>query len=149
MKKILLLIAFITLCSCESKSQWQTIHGTNPKEINGLLNFKSYRPVTVEYDLTRLGDGRLGPADYTLQAILYYDTATFAKLRDEYYSMDYTAPGYSIKNFNFDWLPKAVKDELAASPKNYSGHPGALLSSNPNCTLWFINNKVLVYYFTT
>ncbi|QJD97325.1 hypothetical protein HH214_16345 [Mucilaginibacter robiniae] len=145
MKNIAFFITFIAVCSC-SKSQ--TMHGTNPQNIAGFLNLKTYKPTAVEYHLTRLGDGRLGPSDYTLEAVLYYDAATFAKLKKKYYSINYTAPDKSSKDFDFKWLPKAVKDELAKSLKEYTGHPGAVLSRNPNCMLWFLSNKVLVSYFT-
>jgi hypothetical protein len=98
--------------------------------------------------LTRLGDGRLGPSDYTLEAVLYHDAATFTKLREKYNNIYHTSPKKTSKDSNYKWLPKAVKDELAKSPKKNTGHSGMMLSSNPNCTLWFLNNKVLVYYFT-
>jgi len=145
MKIILFFITFIAVSSC---NKLQTMHGTNPQDIDDFLNFKTYKPTAVEYELTRLGDGSLGPSDYTLEAVLYYDANTFIKLRDEYNNTDHTALDESSKNYNFKWLPKAVKDELANSTKEYIGQPGMMLTKNPNCTLWFLNNKVLVYYFT-
>ena len=135
----------IAVCSCSNS---QRMHGTNPKYIDGFLNFKNYKPIAVEYELTRLGDGNLGPSDLSLEAVLYYDATTFTKLRETYNKIGHTAPENSSKDFNFKWLPKAVKDELVKSPKNAVGYSGVALSSNPNCTLWFLDNKVLVYYFT-
>ena len=135
----------LAVCSC---SKPKSMHGKNPQDINGFLNFNTYKPIAVEYELEQLGDGNIGPSDYKLEAVLYYDEATFIKLRDEYANTVHTTQDKSSKYFNFIWLPKAVKNELAKSPKAYTGHPGVILSSNPNCTLWFLKNKVLVYYFT-
>ena len=147
-KNLLIIILFLTIigCSC-SGSKPEVTHGTDIMKIDGFLNFDQYKPEQVEYELSKTGDGRLGPSDYTLEAMLDFDAATFAKLRSEYSSMDYPTQNSQLSTFDFKWLPKKLKEEIKQTDVSNIA-PGSIFTTNPNCSILFLNNKVLVYYWT-
>lgn len=146
MKKFVLLLTLIILSACDSGL---TRHGTNPQDIDEILDLATCKPRAIEYDYAQSHRGGLGPTDYTVQAILYYDAATFARFREKYGNERANDSQVTKATFNYTWLPRMAKNELAASPEPYV-YSGAQLSryGNPHCYLWILNNKVIVYYFT-
>ncbi|MES2487660.1 MAG: hypothetical protein V4581_17145 [Bacteroidota bacterium] len=146
MKKLLLLLTLIIIYSCDNGT---ATHGTNPQNINGFIDLTTFKPTAVEYNLDRSNEGRMGPSDYTVEAVLYYDAATFARFREQYGKDVANDAQITKSTFNYKWLPKAVKDELAASPEAYVYRTEPFTRhGNHYCFVWFLNNKVLVYYFT-
>jgi len=146
MKKILLLFLCITLLSCSGEN---TIHGTNPQGITGFLDLQTCKPTAIEYHLDRSNNGWMGPTDYNVEAVLYYDAATFARFTERYGKELAHDSQVTKSTFYFKWLPDTVKAELAASPETYVYRAELLTQhGNPHCYLWFLKNKVLVYYFT-
>lgn len=79
-----------------------------------------------------------------LQAVLYFDTATFAQLKAKYFSGDHPSPGYDKQEFNFDWFDPDVRKELVQGDTSSHGHPDYFLGLGVNGKLWLLNDKLLV-----
>lgn len=148
MKNILIaLLLLLTLSACQKE---QSSHGNNPADISGFLDLTTYRPTAVEYDLTQHGNGLLGTKDYYLQAILYYDDATFDAFKKACSTLPKSSPPVTADYdpFDFSWMSKNIKAERSKATTN-NMYPGTVLTtSNPNCSILLLNNKALVHYIT-
>ncbi len=83
-----------------------------------------------------------GPSDSYVEAILYFDSASFAQLNEKYLMGDYPIQQSAKQDFNFDWLDTEVKNELLNSDTNYHGHPDLFFGGNNK--IWLLNNKLLL-----
>ena len=124
---------------------------TDTAKLSKLINLTNFKPQKVKFKYTfynNSGQGKRlsvpGPSDGFLEAVLYFDSATFNALRKSYYTIDYAAPSYDKEDFNFDWLEKEVKQELAASNTSYHGHPDYFFTPNHSGKLWLLRNKLLL-----
>jgi hypothetical protein len=113
-----------------------------------LINLTTFKPVHVKFKYVFIDNSaqnqRLsvpGPSDSYLQAILYFDSATFKTWKAKYFSTDYPSPGFDKQGFNFDWLNDSVKAELLKSDTDYHGHPDYFFGANK---LWMLDNKLLL-----
>ncbi|MCW4469210.1 hypothetical protein OGH69_09555 [Flavobacterium sp. MFBS3-15] len=145
MKKILIVLIVIFIAGC---SNIHTSHGDEAEDIAGFINLKDYKPKRVEYELTKIGDDRLGPADYTLQAVAYFDPGTFEKLKSDCQSDENLNQFFNSNTFMFEWLPQEIKEELVTNKQNVKSYTNTKISANPNCEVCFLDNKILIYYFT-
>ena len=131
-----------------------TIISTDIEKLGRLLNFKSYKPTKVKFKYTFIDNTgqneRLsvpGPSDYSLQALLYFDSMTFEKFLDYDRNADYPSPNYNKDEFKFDWLDKEVLRELDNSKENYHGHPNFFFRTT-NSKAWYLNKKILISKWT-
>ena len=120
-------------------------------QLSKLIDMSTYRPTHVQFQYTSIDNSgkneRLtvpGPSDSYLQAVLYFDAATFRKFQAIYFNVDYLSPNYNKQEFNFNWLDSATRKELLQSDTNYHGHPDYFLGSGQKGKLWFLHNKVLL-----
>jgi hypothetical protein len=122
-----------------------------------LLNLKKYKPYHIKFQYTFIdnsgGGERLsvpGPSDFKLEAILYFDTATFASIMDLYKQAGWNAPNYNKEEFNFNWLDDSVKTELLKSEATYHGHIDLLFTepNDPNSHIWILDKKILLHKFS-
>ncbi|WP_313997520.1 hypothetical protein [Xanthocytophaga flava] len=134
-----------------SKTNVQTTLDTTKAKLAKLINLSVFKPTHVKYHYTFIDNSgqneRLsvpGPSDSYLQAVLYFDTVTFDSLQKRYHTIEYTSPGYTFQEFDFDWLDATAKEELHKSDTSYHGHRDYFFGLGPTGKLWFLNNKVLL-----
>ncbi len=127
---------------------------TNIEKLGQLLDFKTYKPAKVKFNYTAIDNSgqnqRLsvpGPSDYSLQALLYFDSLTFEKFLNYDRNADYPSPNYSRDEFKFDWLDKEILTELNNSKENYHGHPDFFFGTT-NGKLWYLDKKILISKWT-
>ncbi len=123
-------------------------------KLTKLLTFKTYKPTKVMFKLVSIDNSgqneRIsvpGPSDYSLQALLYFDSLTFKKIRDLDKEIDYNSPKYTKEEFKFDWLDKEILTELENSHPNYHGHPDFLFGTR-NGKSWYLDKKILIQKMT-
>ncbi|WMI68263.1 hypothetical protein [Mangrovimonas sp. YM274] len=85
-----------------------------------------------------------GPSDYFLEALLYFDTVTMEKFYEFDRNAEYDAPNFKKEEFNFDWLPNDIREELLNSNLNYHGHPDFFFGTGDNGRSWYLENKILI-----
>ncbi|MGX7668740.1 hypothetical protein [Flavobacterium pedocola] len=131
-----------------------TIYSTDIKKLEKLLNLKDYKPTKVKFKYTFIDNSgqneRLsvpGPSDYSIEALLYFDSKTFEKFYAFDKTADYPSPNYQLEDFRFDWLDKEILAELLNSDKNYHGHPDFFFDTI-NGQSWYLDNKILITEFT-
>ena len=137
----------------DSNSQVGNINTTISTDIGKLgrlLDFTIYKPTKVKFKYIYADNSgesqRLtvpGPSDYYLQALLYFDSLTFAKFRDFDKNADYPSPDYNRQTFMFEWLDEEVKNELSQTDTNYHGHPDFFFKTT-NSKLWYLDKKILI-----
>lgn len=127
----------------------QTTISTDIEQLGKLLDFKTLKPVRVKYKYVFIDNSgrneRLsvsGPSDYSLQALLYFDSLTFEKFYEFDRHADYSSPNYDKSEFNFDWLDKDIRIELESSTSNYHGHPDFFFGSKGKS--WYLDRKILL-----
>jgi hypothetical protein len=169
------LIASATLASCSDPDQTtsKTISNSSSSkdsvkivgnttstistEINlliKLLDFSVYKPTSVKFKYSVIDNSgqnqRLstpGPSDWTLQALLCFDSLTFSKITTITKNTDYQDPNYNKQEFRFDWLDKQTLDELNSTKENYHGTPDFFFAST-NSKAWYLNKKILIIKWT-
>lgn len=131
-----------------------TTISTDIEKLGQLLNFKTYKPTKVKFKYTFIDNTgqnkRLsvpGPSDYSLQALLYFDSLTFEKFIDYDRNADYPSPNYNREEFKFDWLDKEILNELNNSKENYHGHPNFFFGTT-NAKAWYLDKKILISKWT-
>lgn len=127
----------------------QTTISTDIEQLGKLLDFKTYKPIRVKFNYVIIGNSgkhdRLstsGTSDYSLQALLYFDSLTFEKFYEFDRHADYSSPNYDKSEFNFEWLDKDIRLELENSTSNYHGHPDFFFGSKGKS--WYLNRKILL-----
>lgn len=98
-------------------------------ELGKLLDFKTYRPTKVQFRCVRktASNENKERSDYSLQAVLYFDSLTMEKMFDFDRHADYLSPDYKKESFMFNWLDINVLKEMENSSPNYHGHPDFFL----------------------
>lgn len=131
-----------------------TTFSTDIDKLGLLLDFKTYKPTKVKFRYVFIDnsgqDQRIsipGPSDYSLQALLYFDSMTFEKLLDYDRDTIYSPPNFDKEEFEFDWLDKEVKKELSGSKENYHGHPDFFFGTT-NSKVWYLDRKILLSKWT-
>jgi hypothetical protein len=160
-KPLLMVMVAILLFSCqpETKQDGDTITkgnvattlSTDSAKLAKLIDLTRWRPTQVRFKYTLIDNSgkhdRMsipGPSDSHLEAVLYFDSITFNKLRKMYFLVDYKDPDYDKQQFNFTWLDPAIKTELLAGDASYHGHPDVFFGLGPTGKIWFLTNKCLV-----
>jgi hypothetical protein len=128
-----------------------TTHSRDTAKLAKLIDLRIYKPAAVEFQYTYIDNSgandRLsvpGPSDGYLQAILYFDSATYGRLLKV---CNDPPPGSvainrSSKNdFAFDWLSNDAKEELLKSDSSHHNYTCAPFNT---ATLWLLNKKVLL-----
>ncbi|MEO8405931.1 MAG: hypothetical protein ABI480_15095 [Chitinophagaceae bacterium] len=126
-----------------------TTISTDIAKLAKLTNLKEFKPTHVKFKYIFIDNSgkneRLtvpGPSDSNLEAVLYFDEATFEKMRIKYFNTDYVSPGFDKNSFNFDWLDKKIKEEFLKNDINYHGDPDYVFGGS--CKLWLLNDKLLL-----
>jgi len=74
------------------------------------INLK-VKPLSVKWTFFKIGNGILGPSDYTITAIMKYSHSDWLKLYKKHQKSKEAETGYlSKEEFLKDWYPKSVKD---------------------------------------
>lgn len=130
-----------------------TTISTDIEQLSKLLDFKIHKPIRVKYKYVLIDNSgqheRLtvpGPSDYSLQALLYFDSLTMEKFHDFDRYADYPSPNYDKSEFKFDWLDKDILTELENSNPNYHGHPDFFFKSRGKA--WYLYRKILISKWT-
>jgi hypothetical protein len=123
-------------------------------KLSKLLDFKTYKPTRVVFKYVFIDNSgqneRMsvpGPSDYSLQALMYFDSLTFEKFYDFDRHADYPSPNYNKEDFKFDWLNKEILTELENSNPNYHGHPDFFFGTT-NGKSWYLDKKILIQKWT-
>jgi hypothetical protein len=129
-------------------SQSVTI-STDTAKLASLINIAIFKPANVKFKYLFFDNSgqnqRIsvpGPSDSYLEAILYFDSATFTQLKGRYFMADYPLQQSGRQDFNFEWLDNDVKNELLNCDTNYHGHPDLFFGGSNK--LWLLNNKLLL-----
>jgi hypothetical protein len=120
---------------------------TDTARLGRLLKLRRFRPARAQYRYTFIDNsGGLvpGPSDHRLEAVLWFDSLTFRRLVACYHAADYPPPGLRKQQFNFAWLPAAVRTELLTNDSGHQGAPDLVFSAGPGGTLWFLSNTILL-----
>ena len=133
------------------------LFSSDSSKLGRLLSFKYYKPVSVKFKYSFIdnsgSNNRIdvpGPSDNKLEAIMYFDSASFNSLMAEYKRADWPDPMYRKEEFNFNWLDAATKKELLQSDTIPHGYID-LFWTDPNdsrCHTWILNRKILLYRAT-
>jgi hypothetical protein len=125
-----------------------TTLSSDTAKLGKLINLRLYKPTAAKFKYTFIDNSgqneRLstpGPSDSYLEAILYFDAATFAQLLKDAEQRDSTISSLSKEEFNFDWLDQSIKDELTKSEAVYEKHSEVFAGSSE---VWFLDNKLLL-----
>ena len=85
-------------------------------KLSKIIDLVTYKPTQVKFKYVFIDNSgqneRLsvpGPSDSYLQAVLYFDTATYRQFKTKYFYADYVSPNYDRQNFNFDWLDTTTR----------------------------------------
>ncbi len=120
-------------------------------ELEKILDFSKYKPKQVKFKYTFIDNSgqneRLtvsGPSDYYLEALLYVDSLTMEKFDEFDRNAEYDSPNLRKEEFEFDWLPKEVLEELINSSPKYKGHPEFFFGTGKNGKAWYLKNKILI-----
>ncbi|WP_298899840.1 hypothetical protein [uncultured Psychroserpens sp.] len=132
------------------------ITSTDIESLGKILDFGKYMPINVEYRYVIIDNSgqneRLtvpGPSDYSLEAILYFDESTFHAIYDFEKNLEWKEQNHKKEEFNFEWLPQKVKEELAQDDKtNYKGHPDFFFGTGVNGKAWYLDKKILLQEHT-
>lgn len=128
-------------------SHADSVH-TDLARLGRILRWDSLVPRTASYRILVLGSGsdRIpGPTDWSIEAVLRYDSSTFAKVER---SLQGDYPSNSVKTAAvvWDWLDSSDRKRLAASPREHTlenrifpieGCPFGKVQSIPPATLLF------------
>jgi len=131
-----------------------TTISTDIDKLAKLLDFKTYKPTKVKFKYVFIDNSgqnkRMsvpGPSDYSLQALMYFDSLTFEKFYDFDRHADYSSPNYTKEEFKFDWLDKEILTELEDSNPYYHGHPDFFFGTT-NGKSWYLDKKILIQKWT-
>ncbi len=162
-RTILMLLIATTFFCCQRKQQQAelppdttqqgniyTTHSRDTARLAKLIDLRAYKPTAAEFHyiyIDNSGDGFLstpGPSDSYLQAILYFDSATYSRLVKGCRNPpadSLTAERYQREDFIFTWLSPDVLDELLKSDSSYHNYTCAPFH---NTELWLLDKKVLL-----
>ena len=131
-----------------------TTISTDINELGKLIDFRTYKPTNVKFKYVFIDNSAQnarisvpGPSDYSLQALMYFDSLTFEKFYDFDRHADYSSPGYKKEEFEFDWLEQETLVELEKSNPNYYGHPDFFFGKT-NGKSWYLDKKILLQKWT-
>lgn len=156
MGKFLFLSFFLfSLLSCEQEQgenqtilNAETTISTDIDKLAALLDFETYKPTKVKFKYVSIDHSQKNEtvsksSDYSLQALLYFDSLTFEKFHEFDRHADYIPPNYTKEEFTFDWLDKEVLTELENANPNYHGHPDFFFRTT-NGKSWYLDKKILI-----
>ncbi|WP_162903387.1 hypothetical protein [Taibaiella koreensis] len=122
---------------------------TSTEELGKLIDLSRYRPQKVKFRYlfrNNAAQGRIdipGPSDYFVEALLYFDTATFKRLS----GLSHLLPDTNRVAFRFDWLDQEVSDELAHTTRGYRGNPDFFFKG-AHGKAYYLDNKILISLWT-
>jgi len=133
------------------KGNVSTTTSRDTTKLAKLINIKTFRPVQVKFQYSFIDnsgqDQRInvpGPSDSHLEALLFFDTATFKELKSKYLAINHSSPNWDKAGFNFGWLDKDIRNELLKSGTNYHGHSDYFFELGHSGKLWLLDNKLLL-----
>jgi hypothetical protein len=152
-------LAFTALVSCvqdgaaqknEGKYAVRILDASDGDQLGKLINLEKFRPEKVTFRYIFIDSSGQNNPDYlpgltednSLQAVLYFDSATFERMREQASLMDYKSVHFKKETFNFEFLDKKVRQELMHSAEKYQGHPDLFFESKDG-KLWLLDRKIL------
>jgi hypothetical protein len=128
-----------------------TTLSSDTSKLSKIIDLTTFKPTHVKFKYVFIDNSgqnkRLsvpGPSDSYLQAVLYFDPATYRNFKTKYFYADYVAPNYDKQDFNFEWLDPDTRRELLQFDTSYHGHPDFFLGLGVKGKLWFLKDKVLL-----
>lgn len=152
-KNIPSLLIFILLFSCgtsKKKPCPQTMESTSVEKLGEIIDLSKYKPTKVKFKYVYCDNSGTenrsipGPSDHYLNALMYFDEATFKNLQ-MFKQVDthiWPIPDFKKEDFDFDWLDEEIKTELMKSDTAYHGDHDRYFNSNGK--LWMMENKLLL-----
>lgn len=145
---------FVTSDSVIQYGNITTTISSDTNKLKGILKFNHFAPTSIRYHFTYIDNSGSkervsipGPSDYNLEAILYFDSTSFVKIRNLYKKADWIDPKYKKEEFNFAWLDTITKQQLLLSDTIPHGYID-LFWTDPNaqnCHLWVLDKKILLH----
>ncbi len=114
---IYLLGTLIISCSKKvennAKSNKKDTFSQDVDKLEKLINLDKFKPKKVKflYKARGTSSSRLsvGPTDYSLEAVLYFDSQTTEEIKDEYSRVEKGFLSKSAKGLNFEWLSSDIR----------------------------------------
>ncbi len=135
--------------SVKTEGNKTVIFSTDIDKLGKILDFKTYKPSKVKFKYTYIdnsgGNQRVsvpGPSDSFLEAILYFDSATFGKMQDYAHN---NSSDCNKEIFKFSWLDKTIAEELNSSVSDCRGHSDLFFGTSTG-KAWYLDNKILFIY---
>jgi len=157
-KYFMLLIAILgiilILISCKNKIKSTQTVSHNKEILKQIIDIKTYKPKkisfkynTIDYSVER-GTISIGNNKFYLEALLYFNTETFDKIKNILKNKDTYQFNTPKDEFNFDWLPKEIKNELL-NTNHYKIYNYKLFQKKANQKFLLLNHKVLLIVLKT
>lgn len=128
-----------------------TTISTDIDKLGQFLDLETYKPTKIKFKYTFIDNSGQnqrhsipGPSDYSLQALLYFDSLTFEKFLDFDRNTNYSSPNFKKDEFKFDWLDNENLEELNKSKENYHENTNFFFGTT-NLNAWYLDKKILVY----
>jgi hypothetical protein len=114
MKQTIIPVLILLILSCSEKSKVTVSH--NSLELKKYINLEKYTPVNSEWTYSKMGSQSesrvLGPNDFKLNAVLYFQPVTIELIKNDYNLLSFSLETYQKSSFKFDWLSMVVKKEI-------------------------------------
>lgn len=120
------------------------IYSTDKSKLSKLINLKKYQPISVKYKYIFYDNskGRTpGPSDDFLEAELIFDDKMMEEIFSILRNTEIATINVSRSKFEFSWLDKETKKELAKQ-QEIGGESDFLFDSNGQ--IWILKNKILL-----
>lgn len=133
-----------------------TTISTDTSKLGKLIDLKNYKPTQVKYKYVFMDnsgqDKRLsvpGPSDSYLEAVLYFDNATFNQLLEDNRKLSTISTGRK-EDYQFDWLSNDIRMELdKVDSLRYDCPPPFFTSDGLTRGGYFmLDNKILLRLYT-
>lgn len=155
---ILLLTTVLTCCQNKKHSKLPpdttkqgnvyTTHSRDTAKLAKLIDLRTYKPTAAEFHYIYIDNSgeddflsTPGPSDSYLQAVLYFDSATYSRLAKVCSDPPPTTERYQCEDFIFTWLAPQVQNELF---KSDSGYHHYTCTPFHNSRLWLLDKKILL-----
>ncbi|PHR47600.1 MAG: hypothetical protein COA32_06475 [Fluviicola sp.] len=96
-------------------------------ELGEYIDLETYKPLKVKWTYDKMGgqteSRTLGPNDYVLKALLYFDKEIIIKLKNDYNLLSVSINGLKKDQLSFEWLNTVNRKKLESSKDLIYYHP--------------------------
>jgi hypothetical protein len=131
---------------------------TNIQELGKLIDIEKYKPIKIAFRYHVQGEKNNdrvtvpGPTDYALEAVLYFDTATYHHLIYDNMKVSTVNQDYfNKKDYEFGWLDKDIADEIENLMPAYRDEPPQFFMRYPliHGGYLLLGDKIVLRLYTT